>query len=364
MGKYFAPAFQVTVNGSRLSADVSANIEQVQVVSKPDTIDSFSLTIANPLPKLQWTHTSDAELFQEGNLVTITMGYVDDMRQMIVGEITTLQPTFPDSGVPTVTIGGQSLLHRLQGDTKVRSFQNQTDRQIAEQIGKDVNLKVDADDTGPALKYVSQDNETDLVFLQRRASRLHFEILVPETTLLFKKAQESAKKVYTLLWAQHQKAEALGPTALPLKSFSPQLDTKKPAKKVEYRSYDVATKQAIVVSASVGDQTSKMGGTQTGADVAAAALKHEVKRVYVSIPFASQEEGQQMAKATYNQSAMDFVGGHGETIGIPDLRAGSVVELQGVGPRFSGDYHLEEVTHLLSGNGYQTSFSFKRNSTS
>jgi uncharacterized protein len=52
---------------------------------------------------------------------------------MISGEITHIRPTFPDSGVPTVTIEGQSPLHRLRGDNQTRIFQNKTDRQIAEQ---------------------------------------------------------------------------------------------------------------------------------------------------------------------------------------------------------------------------------------
>jgi uncharacterized protein len=364
VGKYFAPAFQITVNGSRLSADVSKNIEQVQVVSKPDTIDTFSLTIANALPKLRWTHTSDADLFREGHWVTIKLGYVDDLQQMMSGEITHIQPTFPDSGVPTVTIEGQSLLHRLQGDHQTRTFQHKTDRQIAQQIGEEAHLSVDAEDTGAPLDYVIQANKTDLEFLKERASSLHFEILVADKTLIFRKAKESAKKIYTLLWAQSQKSFASGSTTLPLKSFSPQLNTKKPANQVEYRSYDHKTKQAFVVRAGVQDQPSKMGGTQAGADVAAAAFQQERKRAYVTSPFASEAEGKLMAKATYNESAMEFVTGRAETIGIPDLRSGCVVELQGVGPRFSGEYYLDEVTHAVGGGGYQTSLSVKRNSTS
>ncbi len=70
-----------------------------------------------------------------------------------------------------------------------------------------------------------------------------------------------------------------------------------------------------------------------------------------------------MAKAAYNESAMEFVTGRAETIGIPDLRAGCVVELQGVGPRFNGEYYLDEVTHSIGSGGYQTSLSVKRNAT-
>jgi phage protein D len=365
VAKYFAPAFEVKVNGSRLKADVSKNIEQVQVVSKPDTIDTFSLTIANPLPELQWTHTADADLFKEGNAVTIKLGYADEaLQEMISGEITHIQPTFPDSGVPTVTIEGQSLLHRLLGDSQTRTFQNKTDRQIAEQIGQEAGLTVEADDTGSPLDYVIQANKTDLDFLKERASKLHFEILVKDKTLIFRKAKEASKKVYTLFWAQSQKSFASGSTALPLKSFSPQINTKKPANKVEYRSYDHKTKQAFVVSACVQDQASKMGGTRSGAEVAAAAFQKERKQVFVTVPFASEAEGQQMAIASYNDSAMEFVTGKVETIGIPDLRSGCVVELQGVGSRFNGEYYLDEVTHSIAGGGYQTSLSVKRNGTS
>ena len=104
MTKYFAPSFRIQVNGSRIRADVSAEIEQVQVVSKPDTLDTFSFTIANPLPKMRWTHTADADLFREGSSVKISLGYVDDLQEMIEGEITQISPSFPQDGIPTVAI--------------------------------------------------------------------------------------------------------------------------------------------------------------------------------------------------------------------------------------------------------------------
>src|SRR6266404_6468609 len=99
MSNYFAPAFRVEINGSSLSADVSCNVEQISIVSKPDTLDSFTMTVANPYPQMRWTHTSDADLFHEGSGVKIALGYVDDLHDMIDGEITKISPTFPDSGV-------------------------------------------------------------------------------------------------------------------------------------------------------------------------------------------------------------------------------------------------------------------------
>src|SRR5215469_468487 len=130
------------------------NIVQVQVVSKPDTIDTFSFTITNALPKLRWTHTTDGDLFAQAKSVKISMGYVDDLRLMIEGEITQINPSFPDGGVPTLAIEGHSLMHRLQGANRTRTFQNVTDKEIVDQVARDAGLQAKADDPGTQHEYV------------------------------------------------------------------------------------------------------------------------------------------------------------------------------------------------------------------
>src|SRR5215472_16959598 len=85
----FAPAFRVEVNGSNLAADVSKNVEDVSVVSKPDTLDTFTMTLLNAYPEMRWTHAQQGiDLFKEGNSVKIAMGYVDDLEAIFDGEIT------------------------------------------------------------------------------------------------------------------------------------------------------------------------------------------------------------------------------------------------------------------------------------
>src|SRR5436305_15172431 len=103
MPNYFAPAFSIEVDSAELAADVSANIQQVSVVSEPNTMDTFSLTLVNEYPRLRWTHTPDAQLFRQGSVVKIAMRYVDDLQPMIEGEITQISPNCPDSGTPRIT---------------------------------------------------------------------------------------------------------------------------------------------------------------------------------------------------------------------------------------------------------------------
>jgi uncharacterized protein len=364
VSNYFVPAFRVEINGSRLSADASVNISEVHFVSKPDTLDTFSFAVVNAPPQLRWTHTDDADLFKEGSSVKIAMGYVNELQDMVEGEITQIMPTFPESDLPMVAIEGHSRLHRLQGTSKTRTFQNMTDKQIAEQIAQEAGLQAEAEDTQIEYEYLVQPNQTDLQFLRDRASRIHFEVLVQSKKLIFRKAQESSSKVYTFFWGEAQRSFSSSSTNLPLKSFSPHLDTLQPVNQVEYRSYDPKTKQALVSRADTSDQDATMGGSKKGADKCFEAFGRQREYVHVSTPFVSQAEGDQHAKSMFNRRAMGFVSGNAETIGIPDLRSGQVVELKGLGRKFDGCYYVDEATHSINANGYLTSFTVKRNSVS
>src|ERR1700733_10988832 len=126
----------------------------------PDTLDTFTFTLTNALPTMRWTHTDDAQLFVPGHSVRIAMGYVDDIYDMMEGEITQVSPTFPDSGMPAVTIVGHSRMHRLRGENKTRTFQKTTPKQIVEQIGQDAGLDVQSDDVNLQLDYVMQANKS------------------------------------------------------------------------------------------------------------------------------------------------------------------------------------------------------------
>lgn len=138
----------------------------------------------------------------------------------------------------------------------------------------------------------------------------------------------------------------------------------KPPSKVEVRACDVTNKTQFVSRAGPGDETSTMSGSKTGSQVVESAFQKPRKVVQVAIPFASQAETDQHAKALYNDLGLSFVTGNASITGVPDIRSGSVVELQGLGTNFSGQYYIDTATHTIGANGYLTSFTVKRNSIS
>ena len=55
--------------------------------------------------------------------------------------------------------------------------------------------------------------------------------------------------------------------------------------------------------------------------------------------------------------------GRNETIGLPDLRLGRKIQLNGIGATFNGIYFISEVKHTISSAGYHQSFKLSRNGT-
>ena len=49
--------------------------------------------------------------------------------------------------------------------------------------------------------------------------------------------------------------------------------------------------------------------------------------------------------------------GQGQAAGIPDLRAGTTLKLNGLGKRFGGEYLITEATHTIDDGSYLTEFS-------
>lgn len=360
---YYAPSFRVLINRTSLAADVSKNITDVSVTNQLDAIDTFSLTLANPYPTMRWTHTKDADLFIEGSQIEIEIGYVDNLCSMLAGEITSISPSFPESGAPTVRIDGRSHMHRLRNGQKRRTFQNVTDKEIVEKIAQEVGLTAQVEATSPKHTDVIQDNQTDLAFLRERAGLIDFEVLVEGKYLIFRKVRERQPKTYTLVWGRTKATLDLAQRIVPLQRFDPSRDVRNQVTAVVVRGYNPKTKKEIVARAGIGDEESTMGGKQTGGQLVQQSFGGQREEVCVTCPVASQEEADRQARATYNQRARQFVTGRGVTVGLPDLRAGQVVEILGLGDRFSGAYYVTQTTHTIGGGGYRTTFSVQRSAS-
>jgi uncharacterized protein len=370
MSRFFAPEFKVEINRRRLSADISKSITDISVqfrLQRELQESTCSLTIANPYPELPWTHGDDQDLFAEGNEIVIHMGYVDDLHVLLEGDITGISPNFPASGNPTLQVEARDRSHRLQLGRKERTLRDVTDTEIAQKIASDHNLSFQGDSTEVRHPHITnvQGQSTpvsDLDFLRSRARTVGFEVYVEGSTLYFTRSRQTQAKSFTLVWGRTEKN--LKPTldALPLIQFQPSMKVQGQVTDVVVRGQHPTTREVIEGRAGEGDEDSRMGGSETGPQVAARAFGRPSEMNVVGEPVSSQQEDDQLARALYNERASGFVEGRGSTIGLPGLRPGRVIELHGLGKRFSGEYYVTGATHRIGGGGYQTDFQVRRNS--
>ncbi|HEU0013466.1 MAG TPA: hypothetical protein VFQ45_07265 [Longimicrobium sp.] len=354
--KYFAPEFRVEVDGHSLAADLTKNITDVSVTMARDGIDTMRLALANPYPALRWTHTSDGDLFFAGTALRVWMGYAGELAVIFDGEVTGMTPSFPASGPPTLRVEASNRLHRLQQKFDLISLRDATDGEMVCRIAAASGLGAEVDDPGTPYAQLSTDRRAHLEYLLERARAVGREVWVEGKTLHFSAPRDDAEPAYTLVWGRTRESDA--PGSLPLQSFNPTLDVRRQLTTVIVRGQHPLTRE--VIEGRAGVEAGSPGGGETGAGMRA-AMGGPAEMVVVCEPVASRAEAEARARALYAERAMELIQGSGDTLGIPGLRPGKVVTLDGLG-RFNGRYYVTQATHSMGGGGYQTNFSVQKDS--
>lgn len=346
-----APEFDIRIDGQDLPLKAKVDLQGVTVHEDIGAASMFALRIMNwegAQAKVKWV---DDDLFREGREVRVHMGYRDRTDEMIAGEITGLEPEFLAEDVPMLTVRGYDRRHRLMRCRKTHSFLKMKDSDIASQIARDASLIPRTEDTAVMHDYVLQHNQTDLEFLAGRAARIGYEVVVDDTTLYFRPPQNTGSEAVTLR------------RSVDLMEFWPRLTTMTQVPEVHVRGWDRKEKKEIVGKAKVGDETTTMGGENSGPKTAQGAFD-QAESSRVNRPVFSQPEADQIAKGLYNEMALAHITGEGVCIGRTDLRPGKLIKMEDLGRRFSGLYYVTSTTHVYSiVHGYRTEFTCRRNAT-
>lgn len=342
------PVFRVKINGSDIPPRAAADLVTATVHEDVDAPGMFTLQLINyDMARLEVTW-SDDKLFNEGNAVEIQMGYVDNLTTIFEGDITGLEHEFSSDEVPKLTVRGYDRRYRLLRGRKIRSYTQMKDSDIARKIAGELGLIAKVEDSRVKLDYVLQHNQSDMDFLQERARRIAYEVVVEDKTLHFRPRQNAAKNALTL-------------RSLDLIEFYLRSTVLNQLSQVEVRGWDLKEKSAIIGKADKGEIATTMDGSTTGPAAADRAFGKAVS-ASVDRPVFSQAEADQIALGGINEMALAYITGEGVSIGRTDLRAGTVIRIEGLGKRNSGLYYVTSTTHTYTpARGYRTRFSVRRN---
>jgi uncharacterized protein len=362
---YYAPAFRIKVGNRDIPLEALKEILEVKVTMDMDNMASFDFVIANPWhykdPEVEFKY-SDSALFDVGNLVRIEMGYVDRMLTMFTGLITKLTPKFPESGPPTIGVHGQDYLVKLRDRKPAKNdltyFRKKQDWEIAQIIAKRHKLDFIAPDRdGPSYPVTLQRNMDDAQFLMYCAKRIDYDcFVIPDEnkeggTLYFLKPTDGRKseqqKTYKFTWGKN------------LMNFTPELTASHQVSEVTVKGWDPKNKQTIEGKATKADLVGKKSAGTSGPEVVEKKLNKK-EHVVVNWPVQTKEEAKALAVSLLRERAYEFLKASGQSIGLPRMRPGDNVVVEGVGKRFSGQYYVNSVEHTIGNNGYTTGFTVRR----
>jgi phage protein D len=263
---------------------------------------------------------------------------------MLIGIVTELQTSFPSSGLPTVTLSGYDYSYCLTKGTGSQSWLNQKDSDAVRDIARDYNLNPQVEDTRVPIPSIVRSQESAAEFVQKLADRNGFEFFVTEKDLFFRKPANDQRGLIKLKWGRG------------LLTFSPEIRLSDQVTEVEVHGWNIQTKQPIVGRARRGDELGRDPRRLSGSEYLERVCSRRESTLRVREPVFSQQEADQRARAILKRRSEGFVGGRGETIGIPELKANVNVTLDGLGKFFNTTFYVRHTTHSVDSSGYRTTF--------
>jgi phage protein D len=382
----FAPDYRVTINGDDLPSALRSSITSVRYEDGSGAADRVEIGIANT--DLRWLRshikglgfapfpttlhvgpvrvTPSEGLFDIDNSL-LSLGYAPDpLEPVFEGEITGVQCTFPNGGMPSMTIVAHDKLHRLSDGKYARGFGPIPDALIAMILGAE-NLLLPAIDptiiaASSAIAVVNyvfggsgrkQRGQSDLEFLQEIAATYDADFWVEGDVLyvarFFPKDYASS---LTLRWGES------------LLDFSPQISTvgNVAGAAMKFTLRELPLSFLVSVGWDFDREAVKIAVIPGEAAAAAKAIAGPVVTI-IDQPVSSPADLANSAIQIYHELRRKLnnrLTGSASAVGDPRLRAGAVITLDGLGTDFSGDYRVSSASHVIDSGGYRTSFQVRK----
>lgn len=337
--------FKIEINGSKFSSELNAAVEAVTVEDELNVPALFCIKLNMVNSDAGMWRGIDLKTLKPGDKMKVSLG-LDKVEPLVSGEITSLDLTFSEHSV--LEIRGYDMLHRLRMGTRNKVFLKKKDSDIASEIAKEHGLTPVVDDTKTVYPYLFQNNQSNYEFLLERAARLDYELYADDKKLYFVKSRApKAPSLPDMTFKKDFERINLEMRALTRGS------------KVKVRGWDVKEKKEIEAEAKAGDETTKMGGKESGFELSAKAIEESP----IALPAESLveiAEAKALAQAAYNSRLREFIAGEGMCWGNALMRSGKTVKLLGLGDRFSGTYYVVSTVHKYDTKGYTTTFKVKR----
>jgi phage protein D len=357
----YVPAFELKVGRTKAPADVSRSVMSVRYQDSLDGFDSVDITLNNwnesrgprATPFTYFVDEAapqrDFFSFDRDRPVEVSLGYQGRaLVKVLEGTVESIEPHYPAGGAPSLTVRVINPLKALKDKANTKAYVNKSTADIAREIARahnlDIKIEKHPDDDDQPQPYVFQNNQFDIVFLMQRARRIGYDVwLEGAKTLRFGPASAGANTIYRLGFHRS------------LIDFSPRLSVSDQVGSVIVTARNQVSKSSFTATATRAEV-----GLNADLDVfLTKEIREKVKPVN-NQPIHVNGQAKQLAREIMRNVMQTMLTATVDAPGLPDIRAGRIVQITDVGSRFEGPYLVTSSTHTLDDAGYRTSFTARR----
>jgi uncharacterized protein len=384
----FVPDYALSINGTPIPSSLKSSITSITFDSGINAADRLEVAVANPgltwlqshinglgfLPfptnvrigPIQTPNFNGNGLFDMGNKIALSIGYADELlREVFEGEITGIDVSLPSDGMPMMTIVAHNYLQRMAQGSYGRGFGPLPDALIAAILSAE-NLLLPAIDptiaaASTAIAVVGyifngsgrkQKAQTDLELLKEIARTYDADFWVEGSTLYLSRFVKEYTPSISLTWGES------------LLSFDPKISTVGSVFGVGVKFTLREIPLSFMVTASWNLDTQSLAiNVIPGAS--AAYLKSLIGPIasIINRPISSPPDIINSAlfiTRKLRDTLNNRLTATATAIGDPAILANAVLQFNGIGPDFSGNYRVTNAQHTIGGDGYRTKFKVRK----
>jgi Phage protein D len=383
----YVPDYRLVLNGEEIPQALRNSITSISYEDGRNAADRVEVSIANA--NLRWLQEhikglgfrpptgisvgpvkgpslTNGGLFDMDNRLALSLGYAGgQVAEVFKGDITGIEADFPAGGLPSMTIVAHDYLHRLTEGSYGRGFGPLPDAIIAMILSAE-NLLLPAID--PAMAAAStaiavvniifngsgrkQKGQTDFELLKEIAETYDADFWVEGDLLYLSRFIKEYTPSVKLKWGES------------LLSFSPRVSTigKVAGIGAKFTLREIPLSFLVAIAWDFDRETLQL---QVVPGAAAASLKSLIGPIltFINRPIGSPADITNSAlflAHKLRQTINNRLTGMAFAVGDPRIRAGAVVQIEGVGPDFSGNYRITSASHIINSQGYRTQFQFQK----
>jgi Rhs element Vgr protein len=333
--------FDILIDGNLV--DPGYQVLSISILKEVNKIPTGKIVLQDGDSAEETFRISENEAFLPGKAITIKVGLDGENKKLFKGIIVKHGIKIKENGKTELILECRDEAIKMTIGRHNHYYEETKDSDIMEEvIGRYSSLSHDVEPTNIAHLEMVQHHCTDWDFLLMRAEANGKLVIVDDGVLNIKAPVTNTSPALSVLF---------GSTLI---DFEAEMDSRNQWTSVEAKSWDYAG-QSMFEHVTDSVPINELGNVN-GADLAGLISPEKLELRHTGQ--AIEEELQEWTKSMMQNSRLSKIQGRAKFIGFGEIKPGQLIELQGVGSRFTGNAFISAIRHDVYNGSWYTQAQF------